>query len=112
MKPGNNLSAEAKKILKDLSKHYGGLSDTGQSVLKMAVESWEKYTGACKLIDAEGLVIEGKYGPLPHPALSIKDNQQKLYLKCLKTLEEGNRSRPGRPPNSYFRPQISDDEFI
>jgi hypothetical protein len=112
MKAGSDLSPDAKKIFKDLSKHYGGLSDTGQSVLKMAVESWQKYRDACKLIDAEGLIVEGKYGPLPNPALGIKDNQQKLYLKCLKTLDDGNRPRPGRPPNSYFRPQISDDEFI
>lgn len=91
----SNLSAEAQKEMRRISKAYE-LSPDATLVLTVALENWDLARQARAILRKEGIVQGGRR----HPCIEIAKQGDALFLRGLRELglnldEPGD---PGRPP--------------
>lgn len=66
-------------------------------VLIAACQAADRVAQAKAAIDAEGIVIEGRYGSRAHPAVAIERDSRIAMLRCLRELG----LEPSTAPNSH-----------
>jgi len=62
------------------------LAATERAILQAGCEALDRQAEARALIDAEGLIIEGRYGPRAHPALAIERDARLALVRTLRAL--------------------------
>jgi phage terminase small subunit len=94
MNPPKHLSAESKRAWRRVSAEYE-LTPDAQLLLRGALENWDRAQAARVLVDAEGLVVNGRR----HPAVDIEKQAYGLFQRFLRQLgldlvEPGPAGRP------------------
>lgn len=101
-KPPDHLSAEAKKVWRDLLAEYQIDDVAGLRILRTALESFDRAAEARRQIDNEGLTVLDRWGQKKaHPLLAVERDNRAAFLAGLKALNldiEPLRDRAGRPP--------------
>ena len=49
--------------------------------------SWDRICAARELLDREGLVVKGRQGQRPHPAVAIERDAKTTFAKLLRDLD-------------------------
>ena len=96
-----HLSAEARKIWREILSEYQIEDAAGLRILRVSLESFDRAQAARKAIDKEGMTVTDKFGQKkPHPLLPIERDSRAAFLAGLKALNldlEPLRPGPGRP---------------
>jgi P27 family predicted phage terminase small subunit len=97
-----HLSAEARKIWKEILAEYSIDDAAGLRILRVALESFDRAQAARVAIDRDGLTVIDKAGQVKsHPLLPIERDSRAAFLAGLKALSldiEPLRDKAGRPP--------------
>src|SRR5687768_5906218 len=81
------LSAEGRKLWKDLQQEYGITDSGGLLILSAACEAFDRMRAAQKLIQGEGMTTTDRFGQSkPHPAVVIERDSRGQMLSALKQL--------------------------
>jgi phage terminase small subunit len=71
-------------------------------LLQAAAEAWDRYQAAREQLDREGLVIPGRQGPKPHPAIAVERDSRLGFARLIRELdldvEPPASERVGPPP--------------
>ena len=68
-------------------------------LLTEAAGAWDRVQQARRLLDADGLVTAGRYGPVAHPAVGIELRQRTLFARLMRELDLDGEPLPDpRPP--------------
>lgn len=96
-KPPKHLSAESKGHWRRISKEYD-LTPDAALLLRCALEQFDRAQSARAMVDAEGLVIDGKR----HPACDIEKQAYGLFQRFMRQLglDIAPAGPVGRPPAS------------
>jgi P27 family predicted phage terminase small subunit len=100
-KPPKNLSNESKAIWTRLNEEYN-VDESWWSVLKSALEAYDRVLQCQKIIAEDGMVIKNAKtkNVKPHPLLSAEDKARTAFIRAWKSLNldiEPPMSN-GRPP--------------
>lgn len=86
-KPPKILSAEAKKLWRDLSADYGIIDSAGLRLLQTACESLDSMRNAQAIVTAHGAVIPDRFGQLrANPATVVERDARSAMMQALKAL--------------------------
>jgi P27 family predicted phage terminase small subunit len=100
--PPKHLSAEARRLWRDILEEYEITDAAGLRYLLTACECLDAKRQAEAIVKHDGQTVTDRFGqPKPHPLLvTIRDNtaQMMLALKNLNLDLEPLRDAPGRPP--------------
>ena len=100
-KAPSHLTAEAKKIWREILDEYDVNDAAGLRILRVALEAFDRAQAARATIDKDGMTIKDKFDQTkPHPLLSVERDSRAAFLAGLKALNldlEPLRDRPGRP---------------
>mgnify|MGYP001348768264 CR=1 FL=1 len=100
-KAPKHLSAEARKIWKEILAEYSIDDAAGLRILRVALESFDRGQAARQAIDRDGLTVIDKAGQVnSHPLLPIERDSRAAFLSGLKALNLDvfpPKNRPGRP---------------
>ena len=100
-KAPSHLTAEAKKIWREILDEYAIDDAAGLRILRVALEAFDRAQAARATIDKDGMTVKDKFGQTkPHPLLPIERDSRAAFLAGLKALNldlEPLRDRPGRP---------------
>ncbi|MBI3776772.1 MAG: phage terminase small subunit P27 family [Gammaproteobacteria bacterium] len=100
-KPPKTLSAEARKLWRDLSTEYSIEDSAGIRLLQTACEALDSMRTAQALIDTHGVATLDKYDQLKaNPACAVMRDSRAAMIASMKALNldlEPLRSKPGRP---------------
>jgi hypothetical protein len=58
----------------------------GLKLLEQAARCLDRIEQARRQIDADGLTIEGRYGPRAHPALTVERDGRALFVRIIRQL--------------------------
>lgn len=83
--PPDHLSAESLRLFESVTRDYD-LEPWHVSVLVEALQSRDRAEQARKQLDAEGLTVEGRFGPRPHPLLTVERDHRATFARLLKSL--------------------------
>jgi hypothetical protein len=90
-RPPAGLKATGKKLWQSVLNDYE-LSDAERHVLELAAIAADRMTMAQAEIDANGLLLEGRYGPRLNPAVPIERDSRAAVLAHLRALGVVNPS--------------------
>lgn len=79
------LSAEARKLWSDVLAEFE-LPAHAAKVLHVACQTLDRLREAQKVIASDGIVIEGRQGPRPHPAIAIERDSRTAYLRAMREI--------------------------
>jgi len=100
-KAPSHLTAEAKKIWREILDEYDVNDAAGLRILRVALEAFDRAQAARATIDKDGMTIKDKFDQTkPHPLLPVERDNRAAFLAGLKALNldlEPLRDRPGRP---------------
>ena len=100
-KAPSHLTAEAKKIWREILDEYAIDDAAGLRILRVALEAFDRAQAARATIDNDGRTIKDKFDQTkPHPLLPIERDSTAPFLAGLKALNlhlEPLKDRPGRP---------------
>lgn len=84
--PAKHLSPEGVKLWHRL--HDGHVIDdpAGLTLLDSLCSAYDRAEAARKILDKEGLVVEGRQGTKPHPAVMIEHNARQSMHAALRLL--------------------------
>jgi P27 family predicted phage terminase small subunit len=92
--PAPNHLATASQHLWELLADEYDLDEAALDVLRVALEARDRASTARRILKREGIVIEGRFGPVAHPAVTIEKQAAERYAKLLRdlglTLPEGD----------------------
>lgn len=74
------------------------LSPSEQAVLEAAALAYDRLTTAQAVLNEEGLVLEGRYGPKAHPMTAVARDATTLLARCLRQLDVALDDEPIRLP--------------
>lgn len=97
MNPPKHLSAESKRMWRRIQQEYE-LTPDAAGLLRVALENFDIGEQARKLIQAEGVVVDGKR----HPATDVMKQANGLYLRAMRQL-----GLDIAPPGPIGRPSAS-----
>lgn len=106
--PGKKLprkfSVAGEKLWQSITNDYDNLEDDATSVemLTSACIALDQAEACRKQIAAEGLMIEGRTGPIAHPLLKVEASARSFVTRILRQLDQ--RAQPHRGPG---RPNIA-----
>lgn len=104
--PPRGLSAEARKLWKDILREYSITDPAGLSILRAGLESFDRASTAKRLLDVEGAVVRDRWGQSKvHPAAGVDRDSRAAWLSALKQLNldlEPLRDGPGRPGGGAY----------
>jgi P27 family predicted phage terminase small subunit len=96
-----HLSAEAKKIWREILAEYSIEDAAGLRIMRVSLEAYDRMQAARKKIDKQGLTVADRWGQLrSHPLLPIERDSRAAFLAGLRALNldlEPLKDRPGRP---------------
>ena len=96
-----HLSAEARKIWREILAEYSIDDAAGLRILRVALEAFDRAQAAREAIDRDGMTFLDKAGQVKsHSLLPIERDSRAAFLSGLKALNldiEPLRDRPGRP---------------
>lgn len=98
LKPPKNLSREAKRLWLSITSDYEIDDSAGLSILKVALEAFDRMRAAQAAIERDGLVLRDRYNQLRnHPAATIERDARSGFLLGMKALRLDIEplSRPG-----------------
>src|SRR4051794_15848175 len=85
--PPSHLSAPARHLWRDLVEEYGLEDDAAVlDILRVALEARDRAATARRTIAREGIVIEGRFGRIQHPALAIEKQAAERYHRIMRDL--------------------------
>jgi len=90
-----HLSEESRKLFRQIAATVE-LDAQAETLLRGALEQWDRAQAARALVTAEGLVIDGKR----HPALEIEKSAYRLALSFFRELGLDPPAPLGRPSKS------------
>jgi P27 family predicted phage terminase small subunit len=97
-----HLSAEARKMGREIAAEYGIEDAAGLRILVSGLEAWDRATQARQAIDREGMTLTDRWGQVKtHPLCTVERDARAQFLASLKQLNldlEPLRDKPGRPP--------------
>jgi len=100
-KAPSHLTAEAKKIWREILDEYDVNDAAGLRILRVALEAFDRAQAARATIDKDGMTIKDKFDQTkPHPLLAVERDSRAAFLAGLKALNldlEPLKDRPGRP---------------
>ena len=100
-KAPSHLTAEAKKIWREILDEYDVNDAAGLRILRVALEAFDRAQAARATIDKDGMTVKDKFDQTkPHPLLSVERDSRAAFLAGLKALNldlEPLKDRPGRP---------------
>lgn len=95
------LSAEARKVKKDILEEYSIDDAAGLRILETACEAFDRMRAAQKEIRRDGMTVTDRWGQVKaHPLCSVERDARAQFLAALKHLNldvEPLKSGPGRP---------------
>ena len=95
------LSKQATKLKKGILKEYDITDEAGLAILQTAMEAYDAMHEALKVVDADGMTVQGDRGNIKaHPLLSVIRDSRAQFLMAIKHLNldlEPLNNRPGRP---------------
>ena len=101
IRPPAHLSKESKAIWKNILSEYEISDSGGLSILKSALEAYDRCEQARASIAKTGPIFKDRWGqPRPHPLLSTERDSRAAFLSGLKALNlsiEPLRDKAGRP---------------
>lgn len=96
------LSAEARRLWKDIQSEYQIDDAGGLRLLRTCCEALDQMRRAEAAVKAEGATYRDRYGGLkPHPLLGTVRDSRAAMMKSMQLMNldlEPLRSGPGRPP--------------
>ncbi len=84
-KPPPGLGPRARRLWSQLHSAWDFTPDELE-VLRLAVEAVDRACRAQALLDAEGLMLEGRYGPKEHPAAAVRTAAETSAARLLKQI--------------------------
>jgi phage terminase small subunit len=69
-------------------------------LLTLAAEAWDRCEEARSLLKRDGIVVDGRQGLRPHPAVAIERDSRLAFVRIVRelNLETEPERGPGRPP--------------
>jgi len=72
-------------------------------LLQLAAEAWDRAAQARQQLEREGLIVQGREGPKPHPCASIERDSRLAFARLLRELDLDTEASPrpghnGPPP--------------
>ena len=95
----SHLSAAAKRLWRDILADYA-LEAHHLATLQKALEAHDRCESARMGLQRDGLTVEGRYGPRPHPLVSVERDSRDAFLRGLRQL---HLDLEGPPPPSARR---------
>ncbi len=99
--PPKHLKADGRRLWRDLADEYGIDDAAGLTLLCTAAECLDRMRAAQKAIEAQGEVVDDRYGvPKQHPACALEKDSRNGLMAALKAMNldlEPLRDGPGRP---------------
>lgn len=92
--PPKHLSTEARDLWKRLHDGHAIDDAGGLALLNSACESFDLAEQARALMAAEGLTLQGRQGPKPHPAAMIRHNAIASMHSALRLLRLSPEDTP------------------
>ncbi len=83
--PPAGLSAEARKLWSDVINEFE-LPAHAAKTLHVACQTLDRLRQSQKAIAADGIVIDGRQGPRPHPAIAIERDSRTAFLRAMREL--------------------------
>jgi len=103
IKAPKSLSLESKRIWKEITTGWE-LDESGELLLKLALEALDEYRSAKRAIEKEGYILKSKSGVgHKHPAIEVMKIARGQFIQLWKQLHLDLQSPlegPGRPPGS------------
>ena len=81
----DHLSAESVRLFESVTSDYE-LEPWHIGILTEALQSRDRAEQARRQLDADGLTVEGRFGPRPHPLLSVERDHRATFARLLKSL--------------------------
>lgn len=81
----DHLSAESRRLFASVTTDYE-LEPWHVSVLTEALQSRDRAEQARRQLDTEGLTVEGRFGPRPHPLLATERDHRAAFARLIKQL--------------------------
>jgi P27 family predicted phage terminase small subunit len=86
-KPPQYLSLAGKKLWKSLHNGHAIDDPGGLVLLDSLCSAYDRVESARKILATEGLVVEGRQGSKPHPAIMIEHNARATMHTALRLLK-------------------------
>lgn len=80
-----HLSAEARRIFDSVVGDYD-LEPWHVRVLIEALQSLDRAEQARRQLDSDGLTVDGRFGPRPHPLLAVERDSRASFARLMKQL--------------------------
>lgn len=77
------------------------------AILAAACEAQDRTDAARAAVEADGLTIEGRYGPRAHPAVAIERDSRLAMLRALRELGLDLGTAESRPPSPFHHERRS-----
>jgi len=91
------LSGESSRLWRAVVEGFD-LPPHALMTLHVAAQALDRLRQAQRVIEADGIVVAGRQGPKPHPAIRIEEQARIAYLRAIRELgldlEEPAASRP------------------
>jgi P27 family predicted phage terminase small subunit len=97
-----HLSAEARRMGREIATEYGIEDAAGLRILVSGLEAWDRACKARQAIDADGMTLSDRWGQLKiNPLCAVERDARAQFMAAMKALNldlEPLRDKPGRPP--------------
>ena len=80
-----HLTPDSRELFDSITADYD-LEPWHLSLLVDALQSRDRAEQARRALDKDGLTVEGRFGPRPHPLLTVERDQRKLFSALMKQL--------------------------
>jgi P27 family predicted phage terminase small subunit len=84
--PPAHLSPAAQAWWRSTIENYV-LAEHHLKLLQILCENWDRYQEARELLGREGLVLQGRQGPKPHPAAAIAHDAALIVMRATRELD-------------------------
>ena len=96
-----HLSAEGRKLWREVQRSYT-LEPHHVQILTRACEALDRLRQAQRAIAADGITVEGRFGPKAHPAIAIERDSRTAFLRALRELGlDLDAPATSRPPSRW-----------
>jgi len=83
--PPAGLSAEARKLWSDVLEEFE-LPAHAAKTLHVACQTLDRLREAQAAIAADGIILDGRQGPRPHPGIAIERDSRTAFLRAMREI--------------------------